>query len=223
MSSQVKKKMWGFISYRPRWGLAKRGWLTVLFAFSLSVVLVIWKLEPFLAYSQPVAADILVVEGWVGDDALKGAIAEFNRHSYRLLITTGIPLGRGEYLTEYKNFAHFSEASLISMGFDRHKIQAIPTPSVKRDRTLTSAIAVKEWLINNQLNVQKINVYSGDVHSRRSHMLYTKVFEPKIQVGAIAHPPLNYDPQWWWTSSEGVKTVISEAIAYVYAKLFIFK
>jgi hypothetical protein len=218
MVRKAKQKFWGVIDYQPRWGLTIRGWLIVLLGSILAIALMGLKLETFLAYNRPVTADVLVVEGWVGDGSIEGAIVEFARGKYQLLITTGIPLGRGKYLTEYKNFAKLSEATLITLGFDPAKIQAIPTPNVERDRTLASAIAVETWLESSTLQVDAINIYTDDVHARRSWMLYKKVFEPEIAVGAIAHPAVDYDPQFWWASSEGFRKVFSEGIAYIYAK-----
>ncbi len=218
MVRKAKKRFWGIVDYQPRWGLTIKGWLIVLLSIVLAIALILFRLQSFLAHTEPIAADVLVVEGWLGDGAIDGAIVEFNRRQYKLLITTGIPLGRGEHLTEYKNFAKLSEATLITLGFDAGKIQAIPTPNVKRDRTLASAIAVKEWLAKSNLEVDGINVYSDDVHTRRSWLLFKKVFEPEIAVGAIAHPPVDYDAKFWWASSEGFRTVLSEGIAYIYAK-----
>ena len=86
------------------------------------------------------------------------------------------------------------------------------------NRTLTSALEVKKWLVQNELNFEAANVYSQDVHSRRSWLLYSKALEPEIKVGVIAHPPQDYDPETWWTSSQGFRSVLSEALAYVYAK-----
>ena len=218
MGRKAKKKLWGIVDYQPRWGLTIKGWLIILLGIGLAIAFILLRLQSFLAYSEPIAADVLLVEGWLGDGAIDGAIVEFNRRQYQLIITTGLPLGRGEHLTEYKNFAKLSEATLITLGFDPDLIQPIPTPNVERDRTLASAISVKEWLVKSSLEVKGINVYSDDVHSRRTWLLFKKVFEPEIAVGAIAHPPLDYDAQFWWTSSEGFRTVLSETIAYIYAK-----
>lgn len=220
MIKKARNKLGNLISYKPRWGLTLQGWLLVLLSMGLGFILLLFNIQPFLAYSMPVKADVLIVEGWIGDDGIEGAMNEFrrNRDAYQLLITTGIPLGRGEYLSEYKNFAQLSKATLIALGFDRTKIQSIPTPSVKRDRTYTSALAVKEWLDKNDIEVKGINIYSEDVHSRRSWILFKKVFEPTIKVGAIAHPAQKYDANSWWTSSQGVRTILSEGIAYIYAK-----
>jgi hypothetical protein len=35
-----------------------------------------------------------------------------------------------------------------------------------------------------------------------------------------AIPTTEYDPQHWWRSSSGVRTVIGEALAYAYVKCF---
>lgn len=211
-------KLWGLISYQPRWGLSIRGWLAILGAIALFFWLLLFRLEPFLAYSAPVEADILVVEGWIGDDGIIGAIAEFERKPYELLITAGSNFGRGEYLSQYKNFANLSRATLITLGFDPQKIQPVPTPPAERDRTLTSAIEVKKWLAQNNYTPQGINVYTVDVHSRRTWLLYRRVFAPEIRVGIISHPPQDYDPQTWWAKSEGFRKVFSEGLAYIYAK-----
>ncbi|MGB5635612.1 MAG: YdcF family protein [Waterburya sp.] len=213
-----KTKLWGLVSRQPRWGLTVRGWLGFLIAITLTFWLLLSRLESFFAYSAPVEAEILVVEGWISDSGIIGAIAEFERKPYEILITAGSNLGRGEYLSEYKDFAHLSEATLITLGFDPQKIQPIPTPDAKRDRTLTSALEVKKWLQQNQMHPAGINIYSDNVHGRRSWLIYKKVFEPEIKVGVISHPGQNYDPKRWWASSEGFKAVTSEILFYIYTK-----
>ena len=212
--------LWGLISRQPRWGLTIKGWLGISGAVILVIWLLLFKLQPFLAYTHPIdEAELLIVEGWIGDDGIIGAMAEFERKPYQLLITTGSNLSHGQYLSQYKDFAHLTEATLITLGFNPQKIKALPTPLTKRNRTLTAALEVKRWLVQN-LNFKTVNVYSQDVHSRRSWLLYSQVLEPEIQVGVIAHPPLDYDSQTWWTSSEGFKEVVTEVLAYIYAKFF---
>lgn len=213
-----KTKLWGLVSRQPRWGLTIRGWLGVLLAIATTFWLLLTRLEPFLAHSVPVAAEVLIVEGWIGDDGIIGAMAEFERKPYELLITAGSNFGRGEYLSEYKDFAHLSEATLITLGFDPEKVQPIPTPAAKRDRTLTSALEVKKWLQKNNMTPTGVNIYSENVHSRRSWLTYKKAFEPEIKVGVIAHPAQNYDPKAWWASSVGFKAVTSESLSYIYTK-----
>ena len=212
-----KQLLFGLITYRYRWGLSIRGWIGIFGAIALLIWSILFKLEPFLAHTAPVKADILIVEGWIGDDGIIGAMEEFKSHPYQLLITAGSNFGRGEYLSEYKDFAHLSKATLVTLGFDPEKIQPIPTPTAIRDRTLTSAVEVQKWLRQKKLKPQGINLYTVDVHSRRTWMLYKQILAP-IPVGIISHPPQDYDPQRWWGTSEGFRKVFSESLAYLYAK-----
>ena len=153
------KKLWGFLEYKPRWGLTIQGWIVILGLIFLIGLGLLRNIHPFLAYSMRVKGEILIVEGWLGDRELKGAIAEFQQQDYQLLITTGTPLYRGHYLSEYQNFAQLSAATLTKLGFDPQKIAVVPTPQVQRDRSSKGAIAVKEWLTKQNLEIAGINLY----------------------------------------------------------------
>jgi len=52
---------------------------------------------------------------------------------------------------------------------------------------------------------------------RRSKMMFTKVFGKNVAIGIIALNDPLYDPKHWWRTSEGVREVLGEAIAYMYA------
>jgi hypothetical protein len=41
-----------------------------------------------------------------------------------------------------------------------------------------------------------------------------------VKVGIIAIPTPDYEARRWWRYSEGVRAVLGESIAYLYAKLF---
>ena len=64
-----------------------------------------------------------------------------------------------------------------------------------------------------------IDVISLGVHARRTWFLFEKVF-PSVSVGIISIKSNNYDPTQWWLFSAGVRDVISETVAYLYARLF---
>lgn len=215
-----KQKLWGLIAYQPFWGLTIKGWLSMMLVLLAIAIMVVINIHSFLAPVAPIEAEALVIEGWIGDDGIQGAIAEFQQQDYQILITVGTPLLRGAYLSEYKNFAQLSAATAIQLGFDPEKIAIIPIPPTKRDRTLASAIVVKKWLKENYPQINAINLYSKNVHSRRSWILYKKACNPEVNVGIIAHPPVDYDARSWWTSSEGFREITGEAIAYIYAKFF---
>jgi hypothetical protein len=49
--------------------------------------------------------------------------------------------------------------------------------------------------------------------------MYEKVFGDKVRIGIIAMPDRLYNPAHWWRTSEGVRDVLGETIAYLYARL----
>ncbi|MGK7918666.1 MAG: YdcF family protein [Trichodesmium sp.] len=198
-------------------------WILILGLIIFLIVMCCFNIYSFLAVTAPLEADLLIVEGWMSDYAVKSAIAEFNRGAYQKLITTGTPIGKGFYLSKYDNFAELTAATLIILGFDSDKVVAIPTPQVTKYRTTAAAMAVKEWLATSNLKVNSINIYSLGPHARRSWMIYRNVFSPDIQVGIIALEPKGYNPQRWWQSSAGMRTVIGEAIAYFYTRFVNWK
>ena len=206
------------IHRQQRWTLTAQGWgIAIAFTASL-IIFAITQIHPFLAVNSPIKADVLVVEGWLPDYALKQALVKFESDSYRQIITTGTPLPTGYYLAEYKNFAELSAATLKALGLETEKLVVISTPDVVKDRTYASAAAVRQWLFSSDLKLESINLFTFDVHARRSWLSYEQALAPKIKVGVIAVESLDYDSNNWWSSSAGVRSVISETIAYIYAR-----
>jgi uncharacterized SAM-binding protein YcdF (DUF218 family) len=200
------------------WVLTVQGWLlTCLFVIGL-MLFIVTHIHSFLALNSPIKADILVVEGWIHDYAIKNAIAEFERGGYQKIVTTGLPIEKGYYLAPYKNFADLSATTLIELGFDPEKVVAVPTPDVVINRTTASAKALRQWIADSDLKIKAINIYTSDVHTRRSWLIFKQVLAPEIKVGAIPAKPLGYNPKRWWMSSEGVRSIVSEIIAYFYAR-----
>ncbi|MFN6571819.1 ElyC/SanA/YdcF family protein [Dendronalium sp. ChiSLP03b] len=206
------------IKRQELWTLTAQGWVLFLSTFTASMFFVIAHLYPFLAVTSPIkAADILVVDGWISDYALEQAADEFKRGSYRQLITLGVTVDNGYYLAEYKNFAEIGAATLKKLGVAKEKIIAIPTPNVVKNRTNASVVALLQWITESNSTIDSINLFTTDAHARRSWLIYQKILSPKIKVGVISAEPPYYDPKKWWNSSEGVRIIISETIAYIYA------
>lgn len=208
---------------REVWFPTLQGWAVILSSFLLVLIMAIANIHPFLAVTATIPANILVVEGWLPDYAVEEAIAEYQRGSYEKLITTGTPLSRGYYLAEYKNFAELTAATFLALGFDSKQLVAVPTPKVEKDRTYTSAITLRQWLSASGLQVTGVNLFSLGTHTRRSWLIFRQTLAPQVPVGAIAVEPRAYDVKHWWRSSEGVRTVISEVIAYLYARFVDWK
>ena len=216
---RVKQKaLGGLLEYKPRWGLTMQAWVMVLFFSVLAMSIILFQVHPFLCFSKPLNAEALIIEGWADDIIIEGAVAEFNQGQYQLLITSGGPLGKGTYLSQYKSFAELAAATVLALDVSPEQVVAVPSPFTPKDRTAASARAVKSWIAESPTAIRAVNIYSYDAHTRRSWWIFKSVLEPEIQVGAIAHPSLNFDSTSWFTSSAGVRSVVSEAIAYLYAR-----
>jgi hypothetical protein len=59
-------------------------------------------------------------------------------------------------------------------------------------------------------------VASVGPHARRSWRAFRDEFAGQAEVGSVALTPTEYDGTDWWRCSEGVRSVISEAVAYGY-------
>ncbi len=200
------------------WLPTAQGWLAITVFVAAVMLFLQTHLYSFLALTRPIKADVLVIEGWMQDDAFKDVIAEFERGDYQKLITIGPALHEGYHLAIYKNFAERGAAVLIKLGFDPDKVIAVPTPYVHTNRTYASAVALRQWILNSDLKVKSLNLYTFDVHSRRNWLIFKKTFAPEMKVGVIALEPMGYAPERWWNSSTGVKSVIFETVAYIYAR-----
>ena len=217
----TNKRLFGLATRRERWGPSWKGWLVIgLLVIGMAVSLT-YAAYPFLAVTHRVNADTLVVEGWVQQYAIRTAVNEFQSGSYERVFTTGGPVtGMGGYTNDYNTSATQAAAQLRAEGLSAELIQAVPTRISDRDRTYSAARALGDWLSNHHSSVRAINVLTQDVHARRTRLLFQRALGGRITVGVIAVANPDYDARHWWQYSEGVRDMISEGIAYVYAKCF---
>jgi uncharacterized SAM-binding protein YcdF (DUF218 family) len=222
MKPVAKTRLLGLCSRRERWGLSRRGWLVLVVGFILGGLFSIFNVQPFLAPTKRVDAKILVVEGWIPSYALRAAAVEFRAGRYEKIYTTGGPIAGASVTNIYNTVANVAGDSLLALGIPAESLQVVPAQAVGRDRTYTSALALRDWLRDRNLKVAAINVVSADVHARRTWLLFQRAFGDEVSVGIIAMPDPDYEPKRWWRYSEGVREILGESIAYAYAK-FIFK
>jgi len=177
-------------------------------------------IHPFLAPVNPVKSDIIVVEGWMPEYALRKAVEDFKTQGGRLLVVTGGPVEVGHYLTGYNSLAEVGAATLRRLGVDSAKIVAVPSHFVQKDRTFEEAVALRQWLRQSKSPEKSFTLYSIGCHSRRSHLLYSRVLGREYKVGIVACPDRSYDNRRWWHYSNGVRAVADETLAYCYAWVF---
>jgi hypothetical protein len=218
---EQNKVFCGFICRRQCLVPTLRGWLILVLACGALTILGARQVARFLTVNDPVPGGVLVVEGWAPDYALAAAMAEFNQNRYDRLFVTGVPLDQGAPLSEYKTYAELGAAILLKLGLSSNVVQAVPAAAVRQDRTYAMATSLKRWMSEHGMAPTKVNLMSVGPHARRSRLLFEKALGNGVTVGVIAVPSRDFDPAHWWRSSYGVRTVLDEALAYLYAR-FLF-
>ncbi|MGA9777415.1 MAG: ElyC/SanA/YdcF family protein [Limisphaerales bacterium] len=221
MSSTVSSQYWGLLRRRTCWLPTLRGWLLLFVLLGFPAVFGFRNADTFLTINDPVPDGVLVVEGWSPDYAMETAMSEVKRNPYHKLYVVGGPLEQGAPLSEYKTYAELGAATLLRMGMSQDTVQAVPAPYERRDRTYAAAIALRNWFREHGDAPKTINLISVGAHARRSRLLFEKAFGNGTRVGVMDMEDRGYDPRHWWRSSQGVRSVLDEMIAYGYAR-FLF-
>jgi len=211
----------GIFVRKERWGLSWRGRLILFAAVLGAFPLFLFRIYPFLAVTQPAHADILVIEGWIHEYAIRAGAAEFRTNLYQQVFSTGGPVsGNGIYVNDFQTSASAGADRLKVNGIPSELLQMVPSHVIGRDRTYNAAVALRDWFSAHKIHTHCVNVVTEDLHARRTRLLFQKALGDDVLVGIIAVPNPDYDSKHWWRYSEGVKDVISEGAAYVYARLF---
>jgi uncharacterized SAM-binding protein YcdF (DUF218 family) len=185
--------------------------------------LCITNVYSFLAITHRVGANILVVEGWLNEHAIRAAVKEFQGNHYQRVFTTGGPVkGTGGYTNDFMTSASVGADLLIKNGLANGSVQMVPSRVMDRDRTYGSAVALRNWFRDHNMAVSSIDVVTEDVHARRTRLVFQKALGDTVAVGVIAIPSPDYDAKHWWRYSDSVREVIGESIAYIYARFFFY-
>ena len=140
------RAMWGVFDRKERWSLSWRGRLILASVVLLLGALVLKGVYPFLAITNRVGAEVLVVEGWVHEYTIRAAVDEFRPGSYKRVFTTGGPVvGTGGYINDFYTSASVGADLLRKNGLANGSVQEIPSRVMDRDRTYGSAVALRNW------------------------------------------------------------------------------
>lgn len=178
-------------------------------------------LYPFLAVNDRLdpgagRTDFLCVEGWAHDGVIDTAVAAFDAGKAESIAVTGGPVQSRERLLGFDSYAELGAHRLIERGVPRERIVVSIPGKAERRRTLHDIVELRRTLEVAGYDPGRVMVFSGDVHARRTRLLYRRVFGSAVEVRACAVAPEGYDPVQWWTTSEGLKTVVMEAISWGY-------
>ena len=210
----------GLLARRERLGLTWRGRILIAGLILAFGIWTIKEIHPFLAPTERLPARLLVIEGWSPPTTMKEAAAEFQsgRYQHAVLVRTVL-----DSLDQYESghyYGTWMSKLLVQNGVPEDQLTTLFPIVARKDRTYHSALAVKQWIADQHLPISTLNVATDGPHARRSRLLYEQAFGDGIKIGIIALQSPTYDPNHWWRTSEGVRDVLGETIAYLYAKLF---
>jgi DUF218 domain len=172
--------------------------------------------ESFFSLTHRVPAEVLIVEGWIGNDGVRAAAAEFKSGGYQNIVATG---GRLEEGQDRSSYAELAAQELIRSGVPNDKIIVAPTGETEHERSFKAAAATWRALQQRNIHPAAINVLTLGPHARRSRLVYEKVYEPVTQVGAIAWSPASYQVEPWWRSAGRTRCFLKEIVGYPFEVL----
>jgi hypothetical protein len=194
------------------------GWLCLFGCVCAPFVFWWYDCESFLCRTQRLPAEVLVVEGWIGEQGIQAAAEEFKQGGYQYLVTTGGPTS-DLWSPQQWNYAEMAQETLINAGIPKDKIIAAPSKTAESQRTFAAAAAAGRALQARGIRPKAINLFTLGAHARRSRLIFAKTFPPGTQVGVISWPPLARKTGPWWRSSERAEDIIKETVGYFFELL----
>jgi uncharacterized SAM-binding protein YcdF (DUF218 family) len=209
----------GLVRRKEVWALTWRARLLLAAVFVGGGLLLFFGIHPFLALDSQVNSGALVVEGWIPEYALTNYMAHHSE--YERIYTVGGPTTKDRGSRDPSDtYASVSHHYLARFGIPRSKLVMVPCWINRRDRTYSSLVSLREWTETNGVSLKSFDVVTFGAHARRSRLLAEKAF-PHSRIGVVSLLNEDYEPDKWWRYSEGVKEVLSESAAYLYAR-FVF-
>ena len=103
--------------------------------------------------------------------------------------------GNGGYTNDYNTSASVAAESLKKFGVPADLVQMVPSRVIARERTYSSAVALRDWFREHNMPVHSFNVLTEDAHARGTRLLYQKAFGKNVAVGVIAVSNPDYNPK----------------------------
>jgi len=203
------------IQRRTIWWPTRLGWFWIILLTGGPLAFWCARGEDFLSLTEPLPAEALVVEGWIGVEGVRAAKVEFDQGHYRYIITSGGPMN-GHWRQQGWNYATEASEILVRLGIPAAQVITAAAPGSQNHRTFESASVVQETLEKRGLHFTGINVFTAGAHARRSRLVFAKAMYPSIGVGVISWLPPAERRGVWWNSSERSLDLIKETIGYFF-------
>ena len=197
------------------------GWCVVLLLATAPVAMwTIWG-EDYLAVTDRVPANVIVVEAWMHEEGAVAAMAEYKQASdgSDYIVAAGALSGESWYKERWDE-VEIVESALRHRGFPSQRFIRARARDTERHRTYQAAVAVRNALAVAGVHPTGINVITIGPHARRSRMIFAKVLGPDIPVGVIAWRPQGLPHERWWKSSGRAVDFLKETVGIVFEGFF---
>jgi uncharacterized SAM-binding protein YcdF (DUF218 family) len=164
--------------------------------------------EFWIVDDAPESSDVIIVLSGDNYDAVRAARAA-------ALFRAGLAphvVATGRSLRSYATTTDLMKRDLLDHGLPAAAI--IPLTH-RADNTRDEAVAVSEFVHSH--GWKKILLVTSNYHTRRSEYIYQRTLPPGTQLRVISAPDIEYDPQSWWRTREGLKIFFHEVGGYIAA------
>lgn len=205
----------GLLTKRTLWWPTWKGWLLI---GVLVIAPPVWwwsRGESFLAKTKRVDAEVLVLEGWIGSEAVAAAGREFRDGSYRYVVATG-GMTDSVWTEQRWSYARIAAKGLRQSGIAADRVIVARADPAEFGRTYEGAVAARKALELHGIQPSGINVFTRSVHARRSRLLFAKVFAPDVEVGVVGWLPPGHEEGNWRRSTERAEAFLQESVGFAY-------
>ena len=115
-------------------------------------------------------------------------------------------------VNDYESVAEFARIRLKLFGIDTSKIVPMPAKRKRFNRTLSSVLAVHNWLEMSNMSATSLNIITLGIHSRRTYLTYKSILGKSCTVGIIAIPNSSIPD----SEKPGSKKILLETIQLLY-------
>ena len=125
--------------------------------------------------------------------------------------------GTNRKTNDYDSHQQILRNELVANGIDSAKVVAIALDNRQFNRTLATALAVRDWIKENNTNINGVNIASMGIHSRRTWLTYKTVLDTNCEVGNISLPDYRDSDSG---KSKFLRT-LTETLDYIYYNIIL--
>lgn len=119
-------------------------------------------------------------------------------------------------IVAFTSIAESTAYYLKCLGLPDESIIYLSSEYYDRNKTLSNARRVSEWITTSPYSESSVNINTFDIHSRRTYLTFRNELGRR-QVGTIMSPNMVITDYNWRENRRGIRYVVAETAKYLYA------